>query len=240
MGEKTKFLHARWENLIMANYAVDPAVLLPYLPKGVDLDYHQGQCYVSLVGFMFTNTEIFGAPIPFYGSFEEVNLRFYVVREVAGQVKRGVVFLNETVPHSIVAWMANKLYKEHYRAVPMQHNVTANERGREIQYKWKNGNDWSSIGVHAGNQPIDIANGSTEEFIFEHYYGFSKLSQNTTLQYRVNHPRWQVNEVKDYDINCSFGKMYGDDFRFLNNEQPASVFLASGSKVSVDWKKELF
>ncbi len=31
------FLTARWKNLIMANYEVNPDVLLPYLPKGVEL-----------------------------------------------------------------------------------------------------------------------------------------------------------------------------------------------------------
>lgn len=47
------FLSARWENLIMANYAIDPDILNPYLPKGVELDFYEGNAYVSLVGFMF-------------------------------------------------------------------------------------------------------------------------------------------------------------------------------------------
>ncbi|MEY3965099.1 MAG: hypothetical protein RL263_268, partial [Bacteroidota bacterium] len=80
------FLTARWENLIMANYAVDPEILKPYLPNGVELDFFEGKTYVSLVGFMFKNTRIFGVPVPFLGTFEEVNLRFYVKR----QDRRGV------------------------------------------------------------------------------------------------------------------------------------------------------
>ena len=32
------FLKANWENIIMANYAIDPEILKPYLPKGVELD----------------------------------------------------------------------------------------------------------------------------------------------------------------------------------------------------------
>ena len=58
------FLSARWENLIMANYAVDPKVLLPYLPKGVELDMYNNKAYVSLVGFMFKKTSLFQIPIP--------------------------------------------------------------------------------------------------------------------------------------------------------------------------------
>jgi uncharacterized protein YqjF (DUF2071 family) len=63
------FLTAKWENLIMANYAVDPLVLAPYLPHGVALDFYEGQTFVSLVGFMFKKTSLFQVPIPFLGTF---------------------------------------------------------------------------------------------------------------------------------------------------------------------------
>ena len=53
------FLSANWENLIMANYEMDPEVLLPYLPNGVELDFHENKTYVSLVGFMFKKTSLF-------------------------------------------------------------------------------------------------------------------------------------------------------------------------------------
>ena len=105
------FLEAKLENLIMANYAVDPNVLIPYLPKGVELDSFEGKFYASLVGFMFNKTKIFNVPIPYLGSFEEINLRFYVVRKDGDALKRVVVFINETVPYAPVAWMANYLYK---------------------------------------------------------------------------------------------------------------------------------
>ena len=75
------FLRAKWQNLIMANYEIDSNCLLPYLPKRVELDYFQGKTYVSLVGFLFQDTSIFNIPIPLIGTFEEVNLRFYVVRK---------------------------------------------------------------------------------------------------------------------------------------------------------------
>jgi hypothetical protein len=33
----TIFLKANWENIIMANYEIDPKILLPFLPKGWSL-----------------------------------------------------------------------------------------------------------------------------------------------------------------------------------------------------------
>ena len=72
------FLKANWEHIIMANYEMAPEILEPFLPKGVELDLFNKKCYISLVGFMFKNTKLFNIPIPFFGNFEEINLRFYV------------------------------------------------------------------------------------------------------------------------------------------------------------------
>ena len=129
----TTFLSASWRNLIMANYEVDPELLKPYLPKGVELDYYQDKCFVSLVGFLFKDTRIFKMPIPFWGNFEEINLRFYVVRKEAGKTKRGVVFINETVPNKIVAFIANKLYKEHYTTIPTKYNWLLDKNQKQIE-----------------------------------------------------------------------------------------------------------
>jgi hypothetical protein len=51
---------------------------------------------------MFKKTKLFNVPIPHF-KLEEINLRFYVVRKEGDTVKRGVVFINETIPYPIVA-----------------------------------------------------------------------------------------------------------------------------------------
>jgi uncharacterized protein len=82
------FLTARWINLGMANYEVDPGVLLDLLPGGTGLDLWDGRCFVSVVGFQFLDTCLLGVVIPFHRDFEEVNLRFYVRRTDGGEVRR--------------------------------------------------------------------------------------------------------------------------------------------------------
>lgn len=232
------FLSARWEDLIMANYAVDPAILEQYLPSGVVLDTFHGNAYVSLVGFMFKQTSLFHIPIPFLGTFEEINLRFYVKRTEKDGVKRGVVFINETVPYKAVAWLANKLYKEHYMAIPTKHNIMHTDTSKDIRYEWKIGKDWNHLAVKAVVESSPMLTGSIEEFIFEHYYGYTKINAQHTQEYQVNHPRWLVNNVLDHTINCDFRAMYGDAFAFLQQKQPDSVILAEGSPVTVKWKRK--
>lgn len=231
------FLSARWEDLIMANYAVDPAILEPYLPRGVELDTFQGKAYVSLVGFMFKQTSLFHIPIPFLGTFEEINLRFYVKRVEADGVKRGVVFINETVPFKAVAWLANKLYKEHYMAIPTKNSIRLDDDGKKIRYEWKINKAWNHLSVKAGFDALPMLPGSIEEFIFEHYYGYTKIDSKRTQEYKVNHPRWLVKTVLDYSIDCDFRAMYGDAFAYLQHQQPHSVILAEGSPVTVKWKR---
>jgi uncharacterized protein YqjF (DUF2071 family) len=233
------FLKANWENLIMANYEVDPSILKPFLPKGLELDFHNDKTYVSLVGFMFKKTSLFGIPIPFFGSFEEINLRFYVRRVEGEEVKKGVVFINETVPFKIVALLANKLYKEHYVSIPTKNTIDVAEH-KHINYQWKMKDKWNSITVQSAINNDKIAPSSIEEFIFERYFGFTKLSPSSTQEYRIHHPKWMTNKILNNNIDCDFGTMYGAAFSNLNNQAPSSIIMAEGSQVSVNWKRRQF
>lgn len=233
------FLRARWENLIMANYEIDPSVLQPSLPYGVEIDTYRSKAYISLVGFLFRETRLFNVSVPFLGTFEEINLRFYVVRKMGAETRRGVVFVNETVPFRPVVIVANWLYKEHYVAVPTQHEWKISDRSKEIAYGWQCKNECFQIKAIATNQAEPTV-GSIEEYIFEHYYGYTELNDNRSVEYRVEHPRWQVNKVKEFEIKCDFAKMYGSAFGILNGAEPSSVIMAEGSAISVKWKRSRF
>ena len=73
----------------MANYEVDPVLLADRVPAGTQIDLHEGKCFVSLVGFMFLDTRVMDFLVPFHVNFEEVNLRFYVRRELENEIRRG-------------------------------------------------------------------------------------------------------------------------------------------------------
>ncbi len=233
----SNFLKANWENIIMANYAVPIETLKPFIPRGVEIDLYNDTAYVSLVGFMFKNTKLFQVTIPWLGTFEEINLRFYVIRKEDTTLKRGVVFINETIPYKAVAWVANKLYKEHYTAIATKHKWNVEKETKFIEYQWNISGQWDSLSVEALTITEVMSNGSFEEFILEHYFGYTKIDDHTTEEYQIRHPRWKVNKIINYRIHCDFAKMYGSEFGFLNFTEPDSVFLAEGSSVEVDWKR---
>ena len=91
-------LTAEWRHLAMLNFDIEPAVLQPFVPRGTELDTWQGRTLMSLVGFRFLKTRIWGLPIPRHRNFEELNLRFYVRRQAPDGWRRGVVFIKELVP----------------------------------------------------------------------------------------------------------------------------------------------
>jgi len=227
------FLTAQWRKLIMANYVVDEAVLLPHLPEHTVLDSYNGKCLISLVGFMFQDTRLKGFHFPLHINFQEVNLRFYVTYDGnPNEPKRGVVFIKELVPRSALTFVANTFYGEHYETVPMRHKWHLSRAGQVVNYRWKY-NDWQKLQVVADTTAVPIETGSKEEFVTEHYWGYTKLPNGKTSEYEVVHPRWQLYPVKRYEIQVDFNMVYGPSFGFLNNQQPDSVFLAEGSEVTV-------
>ncbi|HEY9009132.1 YqjF family protein [Ohtaekwangia sp.] len=226
------FLTAEWRKLAMANYVVDPSALQPYLPNKTELDLWNDTCYVSLVGFMFLNTKLCGLRIPFHHTFEEVNLRFYVkYKDITGW-KRGVVFIKEIVPKPALTFVANTMYGEHYQTLPMSHMIEAKDDRLTVAYRWEL-QRWHSLEVTAAKNTVAIREGSEEEFITEHYWGYTQLAPHRTSEYAVEHPRWMVFPVSSYRIDVDFGKIYGGGFSNLSTQKPGSVFLAEGSEIVV-------
>lgn len=237
MSQK-KFLTAEWRKLIMANYEIDHAILKKYLPAKTELDVWDNKYYISLVGFMFLNTRLRGLQIPFHSNFPEVNLRFYVRYRSGDEWKRGVVFINEFVPRSAITFVANNLYKERYVTYPMKHKWDIGDK-LMIGYYWKKNNKWSKIEATAAINSCELEKGSKEEFITEHYWGYSSINKNKTGEYQVEHPRWCIYPVEQYSIDCNFETLYGKDFGLLDHSEPASIFLAEGSPVTIYSKKVL-
>ena len=229
---------ADWRKLIMANYVIDPALLLAYVPKGTELDFWEDACYVSLVGFMFDQSRLNGIPIPFHQSFEEVNLRFYVKRQEGDLIKRGVVFIREFVPKAAVTLVANGFFHEHYETIPMKHIWNRLENEQHIHYAWKK-NQWHSLDIIADTKSQPLVPGSKEDFFTEHYWGYTQFRDHTTLEYFVDHHPWEVYDTKSYAIDVDFEMCYGPVFGFLSHQKPSSVFLAEGSKISLRKNQQL-
>jgi len=227
------FLSAEWRYLALLNYRVDPALLEPLVPAGTQLDLWQGAAYVSVVGFLFMNTRVLGIPLPFHRNFEEINLRFYVRREVGGEVRRAVTFIRELVPRRAIVAAARATYNEPYLARRMRHHIGATLDETTVDYEWLNGSAWSGVHVSATGTPEPIRHGSEEEFIAEHYWGYTRQRDGSTIEYEVHHPRWRVWPARTARFSGSVDDVYPANLASFIGHTPDSAFLADGSAVTV-------
>ena len=228
------FLAAEWRSLAMLNYEIAPEILAPFVPHGTELDFWNGKTFASVVGFLFLKTRVRGIPIPFHRNFEELNLRFYVRRKAEDGWRRGVVFIKELVPRAAIALVARTFYNENYLALPMAHRIEKSGAAiKSAVYSWRfNGaENYLKLVTRGAAQPL--AAGSEQEFITEHYWGYAKQRDGSTMEYRVEHPRWRVWEAESAELKCDIAGLYGARFSDSLYCAPASAFLADGSDVKV-------
>jgi hypothetical protein len=233
-GSRRPFLTAAWHHLVLLSYEVEPAVLAPLVPAGTTLDRWDGRALASVVGFRFLGTRVLGVPVPFHRNFDEVNLRFYVRREVAGEVRRGVVFVRELVPRAAIAWLARRAYNEPYRAVRMRSTVpAAGAPPGRLVYEWRTEAGWQRVAATAAGVPAVPATDSEAAFVTHHLWGYTRQPDGGTLEYEVEHPRWRVWAAEAPALTADVAGLYGAAFVPALSRPPASAFIADGSPVVV-------
>ena len=199
----------------MINYEVAPESLAPRVPAGTELDLWQGRALVSAVGFQFLDTRIRGFAVPFHRDFDEVNLRFYVKRQVGDEVRHGVVFMRELVGPPFVALIARLAYNEPYEIARVRR--TSAPPGR-IEYAWGRGR----IGATAASELAVPAEGSEQAFVTQRHWGYTRQRDGSTVEYHVTHPPWRVSDAVD--------AVFEPD---PPGRGPISAYLVDGSAVEV-------
>ena len=246
------FLRAEWRHLLMLNYRVDPALVARWVPRGTELDFHEGETYVSIVGFSFQKSNVFGVPAWGHREFEEVNLRIYVRRPTAEGVRRGVVFVREIVSKWAVATAANVFYAENYVCWPMRRRLELDEQnvrdsgvcnggvcnggvrdGGQMEYAWRHLGRWNRVGAKRAGPWHLPKQGSLGQFIVEHYWGYNGTPRGRSLEYAVRHAPWQVAAVSDVVCDFDAAATYGKPWSEVLGKTPASGLVADGSSVEV-------
>ncbi|HKB02977.1 MAG TPA: DUF2071 domain-containing protein, partial [Gemmataceae bacterium] len=162
--------------------------------------------------------------------FEEVNLRFYVRRRSGGEWRKGVAFVKEIVPRRAIAFVARTLYNENYVRMPMRSTVAI---PGPVRYEWRHRGAWESVSAAASGDPYLPAPDSEETFISEHYWGYARQRDGSTVEYGVEHPPWHVWRCEQAAVACAVTQLYGEEFARLLSGPPASAFVAEGSPVVV-------
>ena len=242
MPPERPFLTARWTDLLLLNFEVPPAAIARLAPPGTEPDLFDGRAYVSVVGFLFRDTRILGVRAVGHQRFEEVNLRYYVLRQEGNELRRGVVFEREMVDRPAVTAMARWIYGEQYVTRRMRSAVRNDGAtlapNDTLAYEWQTGRRgrrrWNRMGGRAATPLEPAAPGSLPEFLIEHYWGYTHGRDGETREYRVAHRPWRVAAVVDVVWDCDLAATYGGSplAEYLASP-PELAFVADGSAVQV-------
>jgi hypothetical protein len=129
--------------------------------------------------------------------------------------------------------VARTFYNENYIALPMAHETrSTDDNGLAVAYRWRTEAGWSAIRLETQGKSELANDGSHEQFISEHYWGYAAQSDGSCVEYRVTHPAWRVwSGCAEFEGDVE--ELYGKDFAAVVRGVPASAFLAEGSAVSV-------
>jgi Uncharacterized conserved protein (COG2071) len=130
--------------------------------------------------------------------------------------------------------------------------LSATGARKVAQYEWKLRNgQWARIHAECGDDPelhpesvrppagrwildpVLPAEGSLEQFITEHYWGYSAQRDGRTVEYHVTHRPWRVWPETWGVCERDVSEVYGDAFGEVLRREPNSTFIAEGSPVVV-------
>ena len=177
----------------------------------------------------------FGLGIPWHRDFEEVNLRFYVRRRAAEGWRRGVAFIRELVPRRAIACAARWLYGEPYTAVPMGHRIEHTGSSIHVEYRWRRGGKWESLGVLGRGEPQALRPVPTRSSS-PSTTGATRPGGGGCSEYQVEHPPWRIWSGTESYLHADVLRFTASCSSRPSPPGPSPTLIAEGSEVTVRCK----
>ena len=95
------------------------------------------------------------------------------------------------------------------------------------------GQQWCKLSARTSGPPSHPSPGSLEQFITEHYWGYSSRRNGGCLEYHVSHVPWEVWTAPAAAFEGDARILYGRELGAVLDRSPESAFVASGSPVTV-------
>ena len=179
-----------WRELAYIHFDYDPDVVQALLPPGLEVDTWGGRAWVGLIPFSMRRISFpFTPAVPWLGSFPEINVRTYVIRNGVP----GVWFFSLDVNRLLPAFVARLTYRLPYCWGRASNTVVGDRLVTDVKRRWPAGEASAHIEVSIGDS---IA----EPTAFEHFltarWGLYSRAGRTKLRYApVDHPRWDLHSA---------------------------------------------
>lgn len=183
---RRSWLVQRWDDLAFLHWAVDPAVVAPFLPTGTRPDTLDGMTYVGLIGFRMVGLGMLRGPgLPYLGTFCETNVRLYSVDALG---RRAVVFLSLDAARLIPVLVAQATLRLPYKWARM----SLTRDGDRFTYRSRRRKAQGSFTVTRGEP---IAEPTPLEHFLTARWGLHTRAWGSTLHLPNDHPRWPLHRA---------------------------------------------
>jgi len=133
----------------------------------------------------------------------------------------------------VVVPQVGGLHHRYERRPAMKHRLEVEGSNKTVEYQWQVGDQWCRLSAQTAGLPKHPQEGSLEQFITEHYWGYSTRRGNGSLEYHVSHIPWQVWATTEAGFEGEASVLYGRELSTILQRRPDCAFVADGSPVTV-------
>ncbi|WP_104192816.1 YqjF family protein [Cryobacterium sp. Y82] len=210
----------RWSHLVFLHWRVDAALVAPLLPKGLVPDEYDGSSWVGLIPFVLDRATIFGSPpIPYFGTFVEVNVRLYAV-DSAG--RRGVVFVSLEASRLAAVLAARALFSLPY---VWSHTRLAVDSGQYRYSSTRHGDRSKRTEIVARPGRDAVVDNPLADFLTARWALFTSI-RGRTVHLRNHHAPWPLFGADLVSLDDTLLAVAG--FAGLADRAPDSVLYSPG------------
>jgi uncharacterized protein YqjF (DUF2071 family) len=213
-------MQMRWRELLFAHWVVDPSMLRPLIPAGIQLDLFEERCYVGAVPFLMERvTPRLVPPLPGLQAFPELNLRTYVT--LGG--KPGVWFFSLDAGQKLAVRVARRLFHLPYFDARFEIAVA----GSRV--------DYSALRTHRAAAPAEFnatyeavgpvyrsAAGSLDAWLTERYCLYSADALGRIYRGEIDHQPWPLQRAQATVHTNTLGDWLGIELK----HPPAALHFA--------------
>jgi len=225
-------LQQRWCELAYFHWRYDPAEVQALLPPGVTVDTYDGSAWVGLIPFVMRDVAVGPTPpVPWLGTFIEINVRTYVVDPTG---RRAVWFFSLDVPRLAIVGVARSVFALPYCWSDANHVREGSHHEYRMRRRWpgaRPGNRPSADIRFTVGDPIPPAEVSDLDHFLSARWALLTTRGEQLLYGRVHHERWPLHRIEDHRVHQDVVEAAG----LPSPEGPIHALYAPEVGVTIPW-----
>ena len=187
-------LRQAWNDLLFTHWPVVKERLRERVPAFLEIDTFDNRAWLSVTPFRLSNLSPRGIPaLPFISSFNEINVRTYVVRDGIP----GIYFFSLDANSTLAVAGASTFFHLPYFLADI---VVEEEEGSGFSFASRRSRgdaEFKARYVPAGT-PHEAARGTIDYFLTERYCLYTQDSSENAYRVEIHHSPWQLQSVEAF------------------------------------------